>query len=1044
MNVTAFALRRRVLVTVLVLVALGWGVSTFTSMPRREDPEILIRSAKVITRWPGAPATKVEYLVTDVLEDAIARIGEVDEIESTSSSGMSFITVTLDDRVTELDQVWDELRAEIEAVQGDLPSGCGAPFVNSNFGDVSQVCVAVYQVPVAGDEITHPYDDRQLEDFATIVEDTLEQIDSVSIATLYGVRDEAIYLELDSAQWSQLEITTGELEAALGERNIVASGGLIETDTARFLVRPTGELLDPDELRGVVLRRGPDGSPVTLADVGLRVRRGFEEPQRNLTRFVSPAAGARPSVLLGVEMKEGRNVVRMGDEIQRALEGLRRDRLPPDVELTVVNDLPRQVDGLVSSFVENLWQAVVIVLVVALLMTGWRAALVMATAVPLCMVSAIAVVNLFGVQLEQFSIASLIIALGMIVDNAIVVSDNALDLIRRGRSKLEAAIEGAQGLAIPILTSTMTTVGAFLPLATIPGSSGEYIRSLPIVVSTTLLISYVVAMTVTPLLCFYLLKGGNSTSGRQNRQEPVARAYRGAVRTCLARPKRTLLAAAGLVAGSLMLVPVIGTQFFPGGMRDQFFVDVELANGSPLSATVETCKQVEAALLECSRGVVDGEEVERLVSAIEFAGTGGPRMMLTMNPEDAAPHRASFVVNTRRAEDTEGYLLDVRAALEGIPGARIDVERFMLGPAVDNPVAFAVTGSDASLLRRTSTRIREVLAATPGLYEPSDDWGSSAYEVELSVNQEAASLAGVTSQDVADSLATVLSGGLLTTYREQDRDIPVYLRFGREEASALTTLAGVSVEGANGKLPLASIATIREGWQPGQIVRLDRSRTIEVGARLVDGYLAPVVSSEVWPRIREVTADLPPGYRVSEEGEAKESAEGQANMAAAFQVSIVLIFLVLIAQYNSVVKPLVVLAAVPLALVGALLGLLLSGWAIGFMPLLGIVSLAGVVINNSIILIESIEGQLSEGSSLHDAVGEAGARRLRPILLTTLTTIGGLLPLALFGGPMWAGMSYAMIGGLALSTVLTLLVVPTIYVVLVEARLIARPSPATA
>jgi len=1023
-NVSRLAVERRAFFTFLVVAALFWGATSFLGMSRREDPEIRIRVAKVVTRWPGAPATKVEQLVTDIVEDAIAGIEEVETIASTSEAGVSIVSVELADRVTDLDQVWDEVRAELVTDAETLPQGCGDPELNANFGDVSPVCFALYQVPAPGRPgITRAYDDRELEQFAEILQEELEEVDAVADVSLHGVQEERIEVVVDAAAWSRLGLSTRDLARAIDERNIVASGGLIETDRGRYVVRPTGEFGRVQDLLGVVVASEDEGPPVLLGDLDVSVERGYEDPRRSQVRFTSPEHRAGRAIVLAAEMKGGQNVVEMGEAVAARAEAVMASRMPPDLALTRVNDLPRQVDTLVRSFVTNLWQAIVIVLGVALVMMGWRPALIMATAVPLCMIVSIAIVRLLGVELEQFSIASLIIALGMIVDNAIVVSDNVVHELRAGKGKVQAAVDGAQGLAIPVLTSTLTTVGAFLPLLTIEGSSGEYMRSLPIVVSTTLLVSYAVALTVTPLMSFYLLKrprggGGEAAAGR------FERLYTAASGAAVRAWPVTLGAALALFLASLLIVPVIGTQFFPGGYRDQFFVHVELPRGAGLGETEAVCARVEDALLATSEG--------RLGNATTFVGTGGPRMMLTMSPKDPAPHRGFVLVNTTEPAASEGYVDDLRARVAAIPGARIEVKRFMLGPGDGDPVAFRIKGPSADVLRSVALAARRELAAVEGALEPRDDWGNASYEVEVDVDTEAANLAGVTNKAVADSLAGLLSGAPLTTYREGDRSIDVVLRLERGQRERLAALGEVYVDGARGKLPLAAIAEPRTGWQPSMIARHDRTRAIRVSSQVADGYLAPEVSAAALPRLRELVDALPPGYSLEEEGEAKDSREGQENMGGAFGISLVVILLVLVTQYDSILKPFVVLTAVPLAVVGALVGLLLSGWPLGFMPLLGIVSLAGVVINNAIILIDAIEGLVAEGTPLRAAVTRAGARRMKPILLTTLTTVGGLLPLALAGGPMWEGMAWAMIVGLSGSTVMTLLVVPTIYVVFAE------------
>ena len=685
-------------------------------------------------------------------------------------------------------------------------------------------------------------------------------------------------------------------------------------------------------------------------------------------------------------------------------------------------------------------------LAVAFLMMGLRPALIMAAAIPLCMIATIGLVPFFGIELEQFSIASLIIALGMVVDNAIVVSDNAFRYLKAGKSRFDAVVLAAQELAVPVLTSTLTTVGAFLPLAGIVGNIGEYVRSLPIVVATTLLVSYFVAMMVTPIFCFWLLKPdagqplGDLWAARLAklfRRGKAAEASAGRpaaydrlIHWCMSHQLVTLGAAFLAVAASLLLVPAIGSQFFPGGIRDQFFVHIWLPEGSPIGATERVCADVEDILLETSR--VDGVDGSCLENTLTLVGTGGPRLMLTNNPEQDFPNYAHILVNSTDATLSRDWAQRVRDAVKDIPSARIDVRDYSLGPYIKYPIEFRVFGSDSDVLREQAPEIVRIFNATAGTRDVTDDWLNSSYQLEVDIDTASANLAAVTNADVARTMSSLISGGYLTTYREGDHLVDVVLRMRGDQRSHVSDLGGLFVRGRSGKVPLDSIARIVPTWEPACIRRKNNQRVLSVGSQVETGYLANVVAAEIRPQLEALVAELPPGYRLEEGGELEKTAESQGKITTALQFSVLLILMVLITQYNSVAKPFIVLLAAPLALIGALVGLFLTGWALGFMPSLGIVSLIGVVINNAIILIDFIESSVREGMPLRDAVAQSGRLRMKPIVLTTLTTVGGLIPLALFGGPMWAGMAYAMIFGLSLSTGLTLLVIPTAYVFCAE------------
>ncbi|MEO0477996.1 MAG: efflux RND transporter permease subunit [Planctomycetota bacterium] len=1029
MNITRFALDHRPVTLVVAAVALFAGVNTFLTMSRRENPRITIRVCQIDTQWPGASAEKVEDLVTEAIEDVVYQIEEVESIESMSRTGFSRIEVELEDAVgpDEIDQVWDKVRDKVDLVRSGLPDGCGQPFVNSDFGDVSSVCLVIH--PVEPAETAPSYSYRELEDFADDLETALKTIPDVSSVTAFGVPDEVITLGVEAGTWAKLGISPEQLASAIDERNLPNAGVVLSGPDRRYPIRPTGELSTVEDLRRVPVTTVEGQRTATVRDLPFDIDRSAESPRRSGMRFVDPQSSAPRAVLLGVAMKEGRNVVELGEQIDRVVRAYADQFLPADVAVTRVNDLPRQVDGLVSDFMESLWQAIVIVLGVAWLMMGWRPALVMATAIPLSMITTLAIVPSFDVELEQFAIASLIIVLGMVVDNAIVVTDNVQRLLDDGKSPRESAIEGATSLARPVLSSTLTTVGAFLPMITIPGETGEYMRSLPVVVSATLLTSYLVAMAISPLMCAIVLR---PTAARKENGSRLTRAYTRLVKTAVSRRLLTLGLAGAAVAGSIGLVPVIGSQFFPGGVRDQFFVDITLPNGSSLAATERVVEQVERILVESSPAEFDGEQVERLVNATAFVGTGGPRMILSLDPGDGFRNEAMILVNTLDPDVSRPWVEEVRREVGRIPGARIEVRPYELGPPIDNPVEFRFAGPDLAALRQAGAEMLDLVEAEPGTSGGASDWGELSYAIDLELDSDRATLAGVSSDDVATSLRQLYGGESLTTLREGSHLVDIQLRLNQPQRESAESLDEVYVGSGTDAVLLSSVASANGSWEHAAINRRNRVRTMTIGARVEPGFLANEVATSLEPKIRSIVDGLPGGYAVEVGGESEETTASQASVSAAMMISVVVIFLVLLMQYNSVSKPFVVLTAFPLSLIGALFGLFVTGWPLGFMPLLGVVALAGTVINNAIVLIEFIENAVAEGEELVEAVARAGLARMQPILLTTLTTIGGLLPLALFGGPMWAGMSWAMIFGLAISTVLTLVVIPTVYVLFVR------------
>ena len=537
-------------------------------------------------------------------------------------------------------------------------------------------------------------------------------------------------------------------------------------------------------------------------------------------------------------------------------------------------------------------------------------------------------------------------------------------------------------------------------------------------------------MLVTPIMCAWLFKVPQDYKKKElETQKPY---YDRIIEWCLDHKGLVLGGILGLFMASLLLIPIIGSQFFPAGLRDQFFVKVWLPEGSPISETSRIAKKVEQILVDVSPTQEDDETVQRLANVVTFVGTGGPRLMITQEPEYDYPYYAFLLVNTTDSKYTEGYARDVRREIGKLHQARVTADLYMLGPPIKDPLAFRLSGHDSDLLRRKAHEMVRIFKETPSTLFPYSNWGAPGYQVEVNIDAHAANLAGVTNADVALTIKSLLSGAQLTTYREGDHLVPVMLRTLRENRADLNDLTGIFVNGANGKVPLDSVAKVVPTWKPSVIARRNMFPTVTVGSRVEEEVLANRVAGQIKPRLDQMLETLPAGYFLESGGEQEETDKALIQVVKAVGMAMVLITLVLIVQYNSFLKPMVILFTVPLGLIGVGVGLLVTGWAMGFMAMLGALSLAGIVINNAVILIDFIEKNVADGQPLRSAVTSAGRLRMRPIILTTLTTIGGLLPLSLFGGALWAPMTNGMIFGLIFSTALTLVVVPTIYVVFVE------------
>ena len=1084
MSLPRFALRNPVVVTTASALALVWGTLALFTMPRRENPSLTTRVCVVATTWPGAPAAKIELLVTDPVEKAISGLAEVKRVSSLTTLGHSAVFVDLEGRLDkqQADNAWDRVRAKIDEMHATLPDGCREPLVDTDFGDQAAMLVALYQTPPPGSRrIQRPYTPRELEVVAKRLRDAIKPLAPVADAKLFGVHDEVIYLEVDTGTWSQLDLTTDQLRNLLAVRNIVAPGGTLETDLGRFSVKPTGEFRAVRQLERVVVGAAEPsgtagkkhGAPVYLSDLGVSVSRRYVEPPDIITRFLTPQTTA-PCLILSVTMKDGENIAELGRAVRSTLAMARTRLLPRDIAVTVVSDQPRTVDRKVNEFLSNLGQAVVVVVLVVFLLAGLRLAAVMATAIPLVILCSLGLVRLFHVELEQVSIASLIIALGMLVDNAVEVGENTLRHLGEGVPRPEAAARGAEQVARPILVATLTTVAAFGPMLLLPGEEGEYLRSLPIVVATTLLTSWVVALTVTTLAAHWLLRptrhgtalsplvrlGGMVKSALSRTRRPAGRGLAGHLAAvtgvCLRHKFVTLGVAAALFVGACALVAggLIETQYFPPAYRDQFVIDIFLPEGAPIHRTDAVCKKVEAIVRELSpREGDEATRAERLVSMVSFVGQGGPRFYLNIDPEQPASNYAQVLVNARSASVVESYVQDIRRETASrIPGARVVPRILDMGPPVDSPIGVRVSGDDPNMLRHYASRLRAALRPIEGMVDVHDTWGTPGYQLHVEIDEDQASLSGVTNAAVAQSLNAFFTGHYLTTYHEGDHSIPIVLRLRDPDGEPLAALKAVAVEGRQGKVLLDAVARIETRWETARIWRRGQKRSIEVRARVCEGLLPNTVLARALPAIRQVEASLLPGYHVEIAGEQEGTTESQENISKCFGVSVLLIILCLVAYYNSFAKAGVILVTLPLAATGAFVGLYVTGRPLGFMAQLGLLSLAGIAVNDAVVLTDFVQTLIEEKLRSKDGVAGPAQRafagltrnafrncvtratrmRVLPIFLTSLTTIGGLLPLALYGGPLWEPMAIVIMFGLACNTLLTLLVVPCIYALLVE------------
>jgi len=1012
LDITRFSIEKNRVAGVILVVILAAGVSAYNSMSRNEDPGFIIRTALVQTFFPGASPERIELLVTDKLEKAIQEIPEVDYVASTSKVGVSVIYVNVKEEYKNMRPIWDNLRRKIEGAVGELPDGISGPFVNDEFGDVFGSIIGI-----TGDGFNY----RELKEYADEVRDELLLIPDVAKVEIYGDQEERVFVEYDNARLAELGLSPMQLAQLLQSRNIIMPGGDFETLYENIVLEPSGNFRSVEDVGRSIINIPGSREVVRLEDV-VDINRGYADPPTTIMR-----ASGFPSLALAVSMREGGNIIDLGAQI-RAVIARAESIYPIGIEFDAIMFQADAVETKIDDFVGNLLQAVLVVTIVMLLFLGLRTGLIVASLIPSTMIASFFVMSLFGIGLDQMSLASLIIALGMLVDNAIVMSESIMVRMEHGRSAKDAAIASARELRIPLLTSSLTTSAAFLPIFLAESQTGEYTAPLFKVVTITLLCSWVIALTLIPMLSVVFMKVKHRGKGNEF-GGPFYTLYRRWLLTLLRRPKTTLFAVALVFVVAMQGFGLVPNIFFPENDRATMTVELELPEGTPIQRTDSVAAAVEAFMGE--NLAVSEARAEGIVNWGTFVGEGAPKFLLPYNPEPPSPNYSLILVNASSLAVMNEELIPAIAAFiqSNFPDVNPTVRALPLGAPAWPPVSIRVSGRDTDKLFDIVDEVKARLQSVPGATLVSDNWGPRSKKVLVDIDETRARLAGVSHQDVAISLQTYMSGLETTEYRENDKLIPVVLR-AKQRNSGSGGLESINVyaQATGQSVPMNQVAEPELVWQPARIERRDRLRTVTVEALLEPGYTATQVNEAIEPWLREQATDWPFGYSWEFGGEVETSGKANESIAAKLPVAGLIILLLLVAQFNSLRKPAIILVTIPLALIGVVVGLLGARSYFGFMTLLGIISLAGIVINNAIVLLDRIRIEQEEGSKpASRAIIEAAQQRLRPILLTTLTTIGGLFPLWLGGGPMWEPMAISIIFGLAFATILTLGVVPVLY-----------------
>jgi multidrug efflux pump subunit AcrB/outer membrane protein TolC len=1013
-NPVRAALRYPQVTLVLSAMLFAAGLYSLVTMPRREDPKITIHTGIVAAVYPGATSREVEDQVTRKIEERLFRFAEVRRAKtfSTTRNGMVVINVDLDKSIKDSDEFWSKLRLDMAQLKATgLPAGVIGPVVDSDFGDTVAVLIAVH----GGN-----YGPRELKDYAQTVETALRAIPAVSKIKRIGDRKEEIDIDTSSERLSQYAVNPLKVMGALAGRNTVQFGGRVPAEQSKVPIESGGRLQTEDQIRRVMVDVSPTGQPVTIGDLAT-VERVYRDP----TEYAR--IGGEQTILLAVEMHEGNNIVDFGNTLRTTLMNVQAT-LPPDVKLDLVADQPRVVSERIRGFFGEFGIAIVAVILVTMLLLPLRVALVSAIAIPVSVSMTFGMLNACGIELQQVSIAALIVVLGMVVDNAIVIVDNYVELLDRKVPIDEAAERCATGMAVPVLTATMAIIAAFVPLLMLTGAMGEFIRSLPIAVAISLGTSFFVAMLLTPLMArFFIHKGlrdhEQEDAGKTRKLSPLdhmQRHYNTAI-TWAMQNKRTVLVSSVLAfvagVGILLLVPQL---LFPLAERNQFVMDVWLPEGAKIEATDATVRQIEAVL---SRD----PQVKMYTS---FLGESAPRFYYNVNPQAPAANYAQILVNTKNVKETPRLVEQLRQRLPDLaPEAKVFVKELQQGQIMEAPVEVRISGDDIATLETLGNQVEDIFRHTPGATYIHTDWHEDAWQVGLNVREEVANRMGLTNAAIAQQLAAGIEGAPVTTFWEGDRDVNVVLRLDPADRQSFQNVSDTYVMSpvTGAKVPLAAVATLTSEWEPGRIVHRNGVRTLTVRAFPGNHRLASEILGDARKQLDDLS--MPPGYHIAFGGEYENQQETFGEMRNVLTLSLVLIFLILLFQFRTLADPLIVMAAFPLALPGAALGLLITHNTFGFTAFIGIISVGGLVVRNSIILIDYIHERMKNGVELEQAALEAGERRLRPIFLTSAAAAVGVIPMILSGSSLWSPLASVIAFGLLGSMFFTLVAIPVLFVV---------------
>lgn len=1009
-NLSAWALRNRQIVLFLMILLAAIGAMSYTKLGQSEDPPFTFKAMVVRTLWPGATAEEVSRQVTERIEKKLMETGEYDKIVSFSRPGESQVTFMARDSMhsNEIPELWYQIRKKVADIRHTLPPEVQGPFFNDEFGTTFG---NIYALSGAG------FDYAVLKDYADRIQIQLQRVKDVGKVELIGLQDEKIWIELSNTKLATLGVPLAAVQQALREQNAVSTAGFFETPSERLQLRVSGRFDSVEQIRQFPIRVGD--RTFRIGDVA-EVHRGFNDPPAPRMRFMGEDA-----IGLAVSMKDGGDILVLGKALEAEFARLAHN-LPAGMELRKVSDQPAAVKAGVGEFIQVLVEALVIVLLVSFFSLGVRTGLVVALAIPLVLAMTFAAMHYFGIGLHKISLGALVLALGLLVDDAIIAVEMMAIKMEQGYDRLKAASYAWSSTAFPMLTGTLITAAGFLPIATAASSTGEYTRSIFQVVTIALLTSWVAAVLFVPYLGDRLLpdlakrhaaRHGNGEHTPDPYATPFYQRVRRVVEWCVRRRKTVIVLTIAAFIGSIVLFRFVPQQFFPASARPELMIDLKLAEGASLANTAEQVKRLEVLL----------KQQDGIDNYVAYVGTGSPRYYLPLDQQLPAASFAQFVVLAKSLKDREALRSWAITTLEQeFPQLRSRVTRLENGPPVGYPVQFRVTGEHIEKVRALAREVAVKVRENPHVVNVHLDWEEPSKAVFLAIDQDRARALGVSTSHLSSFLQSSLTGTTVSQYREDNELIEILLRGTREERSDMGSLGSLALPTDNGQsVALSQVATLEYGFEEGVIWHRNRLPTVTVRADIYDKEQPDSLVKQILPTLQQVREQLPDGYLLEVGGTVEDAQRGQRSVNAGMPLFIVVVLSLLMIQLRSFSRTVMVFLTAPLGLIGVTLFLLVFRQPFGFVAMLGTIALAGMIMRNSVILVDQIEQDIAAGLDRWQAIIEATVRRFRPIVLTALAAVLAMIPLSrsVFYGPM----AVAIMGGLIVATALTLLFLPALY-----------------